>query len=294
MPNLTKAKAILVAIMTTLNLSACEALTDPPTTIESPDSALMSSEFSYPIALADYSEAAKQLINISPDGIAIGEVHGQIAGVLLLEAVMYAALNEGRSVLVLHEFTPSEAGLNLEKIPTGEFRVIDMTSKDLPFWKDNIDKRATWELRNFFEDISKTSYVELSYLWDSRLNPSPNRLKAHGMAERWQIAKVARPDSYIVALAGNYHISVNDNYPLNDTNSLCRYAEETYGFRPICVTVDNSASLNEDCQEEQQAVLVKGSVAFKDWDYVIQRPDRCVAQAHWVNEGAFNAPQTQR
>lgn len=280
----------LFVLILILVLSACESPFQLIEAVESIEKGDVSSELSYPIDLADYSDVAKQLISLSPDGVAIGEVHGQIAGILLLEAVMTQAVEQGRNVLVLQEITPDEAGLNLDDVPARGFRVIDMTSKNLPFWKDNIDKRATWELNSFFNHLSKTPNVELSYLWDSRLNPPPNRLKAHGMAERWQIAKVARPDSYIIALAGNYHTSINDDYPLSDTNSLCRYAAEVYGFRPSCVAVDNWDSPNANCQKDQQAVLIKGSEIFEDWDYMIQRPDRCVVQAHWVNAGSFDAP----
>jgi len=99
------------------------------------------------------SENPRELVEASPEGIAIGEVHGQIASIMLLEAVTEAALETYPTVLVLHEFTPGEA-----------------------------DKRATWELHAFFEKIAEMPNVSLSYLWDPRLNPPPNKLKAHGMA----------------------------------------------------------------------------------------------------------------
>jgi len=54
-----------------------------------------------------------------------------------------------------------------------------------------MDKRATWELHAFFEKIAEMPNVSLSYLWDPRLNPPPNKLKAHGMAVRWKIAREA-------------------------------------------------------------------------------------------------------
>jgi hypothetical protein len=234
--------------------------------------------------LADFSQAAKELVKISPDGIAIGEVHGQLTGIMLLEAVTEAALDVHDSVLVLHEFSPREAGLNLGMTPKDGFQTYDMTDKTLPFWTDNIDKRATWELHAFFEKIADMSDVSLSYLWDERLNPPPNKLKAHGMAKRWQIAKLAHPNSYIVALGGNYHTQVSDRYPLEVTNSLCRYAQEKLGFRPSCVAVDNWSSPKENCKDNQTAIIRKGEDVFEHWDYVVWRPDRCVVEAHWVNE----------
>ena len=232
---------------------------------------------------ADFSQAAKELVKQSPDGIAIGEVHGQLAGIMLLEAVTKAALDVHGSVLVLHEFTPQEAGLNLDMAPKEDFQTYTMIEKTLPFWTDNVDGRATWELHAFFEKIAGMPDVSLSYLWDPRLNPPPKKLKAHGMAERWQIAKLANPNSYIVALGGNYHMHVSDRYPLDVTNSLCRYAIEKLGFRPSCVAVDGWNSPNENCQENQKAIIQKGEDVFKDWDYFVSRPDKCVVQAHWVN-----------
>lgn len=79
-------------------------------------------ELSYPVPLADYSKAAVELFHLSPNGIAIGEVHGQIAGVMLLEAVLMTALKHGRSVVILHEFSPKEASLNLGDVPSLIFR----------------------------------------------------------------------------------------------------------------------------------------------------------------------------
>lgn len=239
--------------------------------------------FTYPIPLADFSEAAEQLLDSSPNGIAIGEVHGQIAGILLLEAMTETALKRGISVLVLHEFTPTEAGLDIQDVPRDDFRIYDMTSKNLPLWKDNIDKRATWELHSFFEKIAATPNVELSNLWDGRLNPPPNRLKAHGFAERWKIAQAARPESYIIAMGGNYHMSSSEQYDLDVTNSMCRYANERLNIQINCITVDNWASPNKDCKLGQKAIIFKGKDIFEHWDYVVRRPDRCVVQAHWVN-----------
>lgn len=242
--------------------------------------------FSYPIPLADFSEAAEQLLDLSPNGIAIGEVHGQLAGIMLLEAMTKAALRRGKKVLVLHEFGPTEAELDVKDIPKDDFRIYDMRSKDLPLWTDNIDKRATWELHAFFKKIATMPNVELSNLMDTRLNPPPNRLKAHGFAERWKVAQAARPESYIIALGGNYHMSYSKQYDLDVTNSMCRYADERLDIHINCISVDNWASPNENCAENQEAIIIKGEDVFYEWDYVVRRPDRCVVQAHWVNAPA--------
>lgn len=275
----------LITVSTSVLLNGCrEISSDKMTSDTSVVQQVHSSAEKTKPPLADFSQVAQELVKKSPDGIAIGEVHGQIAGVMLLETVTEVALEIHDSVLILHEFTPQEAGLNLETTPQDDFQTYIMTDKTLPFWTDNIDKRATWELHAFFEDIFRMPDVSLSYLWDARLNPLPNKLKAHGMAERWQIAKLARPDSYIVVLGGNYHTQVSDKYSLEVTNSLCRYTEEKFGFRPSCVTVDNWLSPNENCKESQKAIMRKGEDVIMDWDYVVRRPDRCVVQAHWVNE----------
>ena len=234
--------------------------------------------------LADFSDAARELVEASPEGIAIGEVHGQIAGIMLLEAVTEAALETYPIVLVLHEFTPGEAGLDITATPKDSFQTYDITDISLPLWTSNMDKRATWELHAFFEKIAEMPNVSLSYLWDPRLNPPPNKLKAHGMAVRWKIAREARPDAYIVALAGNYHTSSSERYSLEETNSLCRYADEVFNMKLICVAVDNLVSANENCLPNQKAVVLKGEDIFENWDYVIRRPDRCTVQAQWVNE----------
>ena len=220
--------------------------------------------FTYPIPLADFSDAAQQLLTLSPDGLAIGEVHGQLAGIMMLEAVMNAALAEDKAVLILHEFTPTEAGLKFENVPQDEFRTINMTDRTLPFWTDNIDKRATWELHAFFERIENLQNVELSYLWDGRLNPKPNRLKAHGFAERWKIAREAHPDSYIIALGGNYHTSSSDQYDLAVANSMCRYADEVLDIKLTCISMDNWLSPNENCKAGRQAIVLKGEDRFPD------------------------------
>ena len=238
---------------------------------------------SYDIPLANFTNVAETLVDLAPNGIAIGEVHGQLAGIMLLDAVMQAAKETHQTVLVLHEFAPSEIGLDLATTPRQSFETYIATDANLPFWTDNIDKRATHELRELFIKMSKDEAVELSYLMDSRLNPLPNRLKAHGFAKRWEIAKKARPHSYIISLSGNYHTSSSDQYDLDVTNSLCRYADEVLSMKLTCITVDNLASLNEKCQDNQEAVLVKGEDVFLEWDYVVHRPDRCVVQAHWVN-----------
>jgi len=272
---------VLIFLSLSLGLAACSDTSVEHDNVK-PSQPSQDEGFSYPVPLADFSDAAEQLFSLSPQGIAIGEVHGQIAGVVMLEAMATAALAQGKAVLILHEFTPSEAGLDLSDVLIDDFHTIYMTSKTLPFWTDNNDKRATWELQAFFQRVENLPNVELSYLWDSRLNPPPNRLKAHGMAERWKIAKEAKPDSYIIALAGNYHTQVKTDYPLEATNSLCRYTEEKYGFRPTCISVDRWLSPNENCQENQVAKLVKGDI-FSAWDYAVLRPDRCVVQAHWVN-----------
>ena len=125
--------------------------------------------------------------------------------------------------------------------------------------------------------------VELSNLMDMRLNPLPNRLKAHGFAERWNVAQIARPESYIIALGGNYHTSTPiKKYDLDVTNSMCRYADERLDTKITCITVDNWLSPNENCKAGQQAIVLKGQDIVADWDYVVLRPDRCVVQAHWV------------
>ena len=240
-------------------------------------------ELPYDIPLADFTNVAEKLVAQAPNGLAIGEVHGQLAGIMLLDAVIQAAKETHQTVLVLHEFAPSEIGLDLATTPRQSFETYVATDANLPFWTDNIDKRATHELWQLFIKISKDEAVELSYLMDTRLNPLPNRLKAHGFAKRWEIAKKARPQSYIVSLSGNYHTSSSDQYDLDVTNSLCRYAYETLGMMLTCITVDNSASPNENCQDNQEAALVKGEDVFLEWDYVVYRPDRCVVQAHWVN-----------
>lgn len=158
-----------------------------------------------------------------------------------------------------------------------------MTSKTLPLWTSNFDKRATWELHALFERIENLQNVELSYFWDNRLDPPPNFLKAHGMAKRWKIAQGARPESYIIALAGNYHTSSSNQYDLDVTNSLCRYADEVLRLTITCIAADNLVSPNENCQEGQEGIVIKGKDVFQEWDYVVHRPDRCVVKAHWVN-----------
>ncbi len=240
-------------------------------------------EFSYDIPLADFTNAAEELVELAPNGIAIGEVHGQLAGIMLLDAVVEAAKKTHQTVLVLHEFTPSEIGLDWAETPSHSFQTYDATNPSLPFWTDNTDMRATHELRQFFIQISNDDAVELSYLLDPRLDPLPNRLKAHGFAERWAIAKRARPKAYIVSLSGNYHTSSSDRYDLEVTNSLCRYANEVIGLNLICVAVDNAYSPNGSCRVDEKAIILKGEDVYLDWDYVVRRPDRCVVQAHWVN-----------
>jgi hypothetical protein len=240
--------------------------------------------FSYPVPLADFTDAAEQLLDLSPNGIAIGEVHGQLASIMLLEAMTDTVVKRGKKVLILHEFTPTEAGLDIDDSPMDTVRNVDLTSKDLPLWTDNFDKRATWELHAFFEKIAIMPNVELSHLWDGRLNPPPNLLKAHGFAERWKVAQAARPQSYIIAMGGNYHTSSPIKlYDLEVTNSMCRYADERLDIQITCITVDNWDSPNEDCKQGQKAIVLKGKDVFEHWDYVVRRPDRCVVQAHWVN-----------
>ena len=134
----------------------------------------------------------------------------------------------------------------------------------------------------FFERIEELPNVELSFLWDDRLNPLPNKLKAHGFAERWKVARSARPESYIIALGGNYHTSSSDQYDLDVTNSMCRYADERLNIQITCITMDNKTPLNKNCQTHQRAVVLAGNDISADWDYVVRRPDRCIAQAHWV------------
>ena len=280
---LVKLHSVFLSLVLALGLQACSNVLENDSSDEIISTVTKVSEFSYPVPLADFSQSAEELIKLYPDGIAVGEVHGQLAGVLLLDALVTAALADSHSVLVLHEFTPQEAGLSLQQVPKDTFRKIDMRSKSLPFWTENTDKRATWELYAFFVKLSTIQNVELSYLWDSRLNPKPNHLKAHGMAKRWKTAREARPDSYIIALGGNYHTQVITDYPLDVTNSLCRYTEEKYGFRPGCITVDHWLSPNENCRDNLSAELIKGDI-HTTWDYAVLRPDRCVVQAHWVNE----------
>jgi len=241
-------------------------------------------EFSYDFPLADYSAVAQQLIDLSPNGIAIGELHGQLAGILLLEDIVRIAQKTYPSVLVLIEVTPQELDLNIDDVSVEGFQTFDISDPSLPFWNDNIDKRATHELRLYLSKITNEKNVEQSYLWDSRLNPPPNALKAHGFAKRWEIAKAARPNAYIVALAGNYHTSVNHDYPLNETNSMCRYADEKLDIKLTCIAVESHGSKNNDCKDNQTAILQRGSEVYEDWHYVIRRPDRCLVEAHWVNE----------
>ena len=273
---------ILSIVSLSLGLAACSNGSVEQVNIETSQTSEKEG-FSYPFPLADFSDAAERLLNLSPNGVAIGEVHGQLAGIMLLEAMTDAALKRGKKVLVLHEFAPIEAGLDIRDIPKNDFRIYDMTSKELPLWTDNIDKRATWELHAFFEKINTMPNVELSNLMDMRLNPLPNRLKAHGFAERWNVAQIARPESYIIALGGNYHTSTPiKKYDLDVTNSMCRYADERLDTKITCITVDNWLSPNENCKAGQQAIVLKGQDIVADWDYVVLRPDRCVVQAHWV------------
>jgi len=93
-----------------------------------------------------------------------------------------------------------------------------------------------------------------------------------------------KPDAYIVALAGNYHTSSAKRYSFEETNSLCRYADEVLNMKLICVAADNLVSVNENCLPNQKAVVLKGEDIFENWNYVIRRPDRCTVQAQWVNE----------
>jgi len=244
---------------------------------------LQKDNFSYDTPLADFSKAAQELLALSPEGLAIGEVHGQLAGIMLLEAVVDAAKETYPSVLILHEFTPSEIGLDLEDAPMEGFSTYDPSDPKLPFWNNNIDKRATHELRAYFSKIAGANNIEVSYLWDPRLAPLPNKLKAHAIAKRWKIAKTARPDAYIVSLSGNYHTSISHQYDLDVTNSLCRYADEVLSLKLTCITVDMGDSANENCEENQDAILLKGEDIFEQWDYAVRRPDKCVVQAHWVN-----------
>lgn len=270
------AMKIISACLSCLLLISCSKA-------ETPDTSPLPVQFTYDTPLADFSNAAEELVALAHNGVAIGEAHGQLAGIMLLDAVVEAAKKRYESVLVLHEFTPSEIGLDLAVTPIDSFQTYSPTDPSLPLWTNNIDKRATHELRQYFLKISKDNAVELSYLWDGRLSPLPNKLKAHGFAERWAIAKKARPEAYIVALGGNYHTSTSHLYDLDVTNSLCRYADERLNLNLTCVSVDNNASKNEDCKENQQALLLKGEDLFLGWDYFIQRPDGCVVQAHWVN-----------
>ena len=232
----------------------------------------------------ELTQAARALVNLSPKGVAIGEVHGQLEGVKMLEAVVNAALENFDSIVVLIEVVPVEAGLDTETIPLSDFRAIEMSNKSLHFWTKNIDKRATWELHSLVSALKDRPKVELSYFYDPRLNPAPNHLKAHGMAERWHIAQKARPNSYIVALAGNHHTKVQYNYPLEVTNSICRYLYETYGYKPVCISVDHQASGEDGCVAGLPATLSEGAALFEPWNYVVRRTDRCTRSATWVGE----------
>ena len=231
---------------------------------------------------SEYEEAAETILNLSPNGIAIGEAHGQQEGVEFLKAVVSAATARGETVLLLLEIAPGEAGLDPGVIPLTDFRAIDLTDRNLPFWTENSDMRATWGLYDYILELSDVQGVEISYFLDPRLDPPPNKLKAHGLAERWQIAKQARPNSYIISLSGNNHTRVEPVYPLEVTNSLCRYLEETYGYKPSCISIDHQAASEVPCDAGVSAEVIKGDEVFEPWDYVIRRPDRCTRKATWV------------
>ena len=237
----------------------------------------------------EYAEAANLMIDLSPNGIAIGEVHGQREGVEFTKAAVEAAVQKGKSVVLLLEIAPSEAGLNTSQIQLSDFRLIDITEENLPFWTDNSDMRATWELYDYVLELRDMPEVEVTYLLDPRLNPPPNKLKAHGLAERWHIAKQARPDSYLISLSGNYHTSINEAYPLDVTNSLCRYLDETYKYTPTCVSIDHKVAAKTLCETGVLAEVIKGGVVNEPWDYVIWRPDRCTRKSNWSRE-----PRTSR
>ena len=230
----------------------------------------------------EYEEAAEKILSLSPNGVAIGEVHGQQEGVAFLKAVVAAAIARKEAIVLLLELTPGEAGLNPDVIPLSDFRAIDMTDKNLPFWTENSDMRATWELYNYILELTDVPGVEISYFLDPRLYPPPNKLKAHGLAERWQVTKQARPKSYIISWSGNYHTSVEENYPLDVTNSLCRYLEETYGYKPTCLSIDNRDASKDPCAARVEADVLKGEDVFEKWDYVIRRPDRCTRKSAWI------------
>lgn len=230
----------------------------------------------------EFSDAADRLIQLSPNGLAIGEVHGQREGVEFMKAAVKSAVDRGLTVLLLLEISPSEAGLDVSSLDLGDYRAIDMSDKTLPFWTQNLDMRASWELYDYLVQVSGRPNIEVSYFMDSRLNPGPNRLKAHGLAERWNIAKQARPEHYVISWSGNYHTSVNQQYPLDVTNSMCRYLLETYDYAPTCMSVDSFASTGKNCADNVKAKLIEGPQVHEPWDYVVWHPDRCTRKSHWV------------
>ncbi|MEL6688124.1 MAG: hypothetical protein AAFP97_10950 [Pseudomonadota bacterium] len=235
-----------------------------------------------PIHTQQFKTIARELIDVSPDGLAIGEVHGQIEGIEFMRAAIDVALETHDRVLLLLEITPEEAGLDIDQIIATDFILIDMSDMHLPFWTENLDKRASWELYEQISELRDMPRVEISYLWDPRLYGPPNFIKAHGLARRWHIVQEARPRSYIISLMGNLHTSKNYKYPLAVTNSLCRYLLETHEYAPTCLRVDHDLSSRIECPEGVRQQLFKGSDVFEDYDYVVHRSDRCTRKATWV------------
>jgi len=118
----------LITVSTSVLLNGCrEISSDKMTSDTSVVQQVHSSAEKTKPPLADFSQVAQELVKKSPDGIAIGEVHGQIAGVMLLETVTEVALEIHDSVLILHEFTPQEAGLNLETTPQDDFQTDNLS-----------------------------------------------------------------------------------------------------------------------------------------------------------------------
>lgn len=233
-------------------------------------------------ALAEeLAPAADAIMARGFQGVAVGEVHGQRDGVALMQALVERAREAGQPVVVLIEAAPVEVGLPPDT-DWRRFQAVDMTAPDLPLWTTNTDKRATVELREALLELRGDPGVEVSYLMGQPPSKYPNGIKAHGLAEQWHTARQARPEHFIVGLMGNYHSRVATDYPLEVTNSLCRYLEEAHGYTPLCLRVSKHQPNNVPCPPGVQARVVAGADIGEPWPLVVERLDGCTRAARWV------------
>ena len=230
------------------------------------------------MAVREVAGAVDALYTLSPHGVAVGEVHGNVEGLAVAKAFVERALADERDVVLLLETGPEELGV---MVPSDDYHAIDPTDPSAPLWSTNLDKRGTWELLEWLEDLVDMPKVEISYLLTRDSTKAAKGIQARGMAERWHVAQQANPDSFLVGWMGNYHASVRTNYPLDVTNSVCRYLLEVHGYKPTCMRAANSAAPDDPCPTGINAKRIATEEPMA-WPFIIERPDGCTRMARWV------------